>query len=197
MASQKIKIMIKKIAQIGFFLAITAFMFSFTLAPEASTTEDPVKWYTWEEAVEAQKTAPKKMMVDVYTTWCGPCKMMSNSTFKDPKVAAYLNEHFYPVKLNAEMKEDIVYDGNTFTFRADAGRRGLHTLAYALLDGQMRYPSIVFMDENMQRITISPGFKKANDFMTELEYCADGHYANTKFDDFVAKKKSGAGVPKP
>ena len=87
------------------------------------------------------------------------------------------------------MKEDIVFDDNTFKYLPDAGRRGLHTLAYVLLDGQMRYPSIVFMDEKMQRITISPGFKKANDFMLELEYCAGGHYATTKFDDFAAGRK--------
>ena len=48
--------MIKKIAQIGFLMAIVAVLYSFTTAPE--NTEDPVKWYTWEEAVEAQKANP-------------------------------------------------------------------------------------------------------------------------------------------
>lgn len=175
----------KKILQFGFFLALATVLYSFTLAPNP-TTEDPVKWYTWEEAIEANKTNPKKIMVDVYTTWCGPCKMMTQRTFQDPKVAAYLNEHFYPVKFDAESKEDVQYDGKTFTHLPEAGRRGIHTLAYALVDGNLRYPSIVFMDENVQRITISPGYKDAKDFMMELEYCAEEHYVDKKFSEFKA-----------
>ena len=35
-----------------------------------------IKWMTMNEALEAQKKDPKPIFMDVYTNWCGPCKMM-------------------------------------------------------------------------------------------------------------------------
>ena len=61
-----------------------------------------VKWMTWEEAAAANDKQPKKIFVDVYTNWCGWCKKMDASTFKETDVVKILNEKFYPVKLNAE-----------------------------------------------------------------------------------------------
>ena len=55
------------------------------------------------------------MFIDVYTDWCGWCKRMDASTFKDPTVAAYLNANFYPVKLNAETRDTITFNGKTYT----------------------------------------------------------------------------------
>ena len=67
-----------------------------------------VNWMSWEDAIaalEADKKAGrkgKKIFVDIYTDWCGWCKKMDKETFQVPKIAAYLNQHFYPVKFNAE-----------------------------------------------------------------------------------------------
>src|SRR5436190_11818616 len=76
----------------------------------------PVKWLTFEQAIELNKKDKKQIFIDVYTTWCGPCKMMDKYTFADSAVAIILNTHFYPVKLNAEQREDIKFDNNTFKF---------------------------------------------------------------------------------
>ena len=35
-----------------------------------------IQWMTLAEALEAQKTVPKKIFMDVYTKWCGPCKLL-------------------------------------------------------------------------------------------------------------------------
>ena len=131
----------------------------------------------------------KKFMVDVYTDWCGWCKRMDAATFEQPEVAKYLNENFYPVKLDAEMKEDIVFAGNTFSYIANAGRRGVHTLAYSLLEGQMSYPSIVFLTEDVERIMISKGYKGPEDFIVELEYTAGDHYKTKQLDAFKTQRK--------
>ena len=53
--------------------------------------------------------------MDVYTDWCGPCKLMDKNTFQNPYVAAYVTEHYYAVKFNAEGNETINYYDNTFT----------------------------------------------------------------------------------
>ena len=54
-----------------------------------------VNWVSFEEAVELQKTNPKNIMMDVYTEWCGPCKMMDKNTFENPLIAKFLNDNFY------------------------------------------------------------------------------------------------------
>lgn len=165
---------------------------SWHIAPttgNADSTTETLKWYTWEEAVEANKLKQKKIFVDVYTNWCGWCKKMDSSTFKDPKVVKYLNDNFYPVKLNAEMKEEVVFQNHTFKYMANQGRRGVHTLAYSLLDGRMSYPSYVFLNENFQRILIAPGYQPAKDFMYVLTYTNEGHYNNTSWQDYLANQK--------
>ena len=54
-----------------------------------------IEWITFEQAVKAQEENPKKILMDVYTDWCGPCKLMDKKTFQNPYVAAYVREHYY------------------------------------------------------------------------------------------------------
>jgi thioredoxin-related protein len=144
---------------------------------------EPLKWFTWEEAVELNKTKPKKFMVDVYTDWCGWCKKMDKSTFQDEDVVAYLRKNFYPIKLDAEQKADIKFNSETFKF-VENGGRGVHTLAYSLLDGQLGYPTVVYLNEKYERIMISPGFKEKKDMLTELRFTAEEHYLNKTWEAF-------------
>ncbi|MEM9921079.1 MAG: DUF255 domain-containing protein [Bacteroidota bacterium] len=172
----------------GLFLTLivactTAFTYTQKVVEPAAA--ETVKWYTWEEAIEANKKNPKKMMIDIYTSWCGLCKVMDRKTFSDPEVAKKLNEEFYAIKLNAEQKDEIIFNEHTFQY-VKQGRKGVHMLAYSLLDGQLSYPSIVFMDETVKRIMISKGFKNAPDFMKELQYTSGGHYNELTFDQFKA-----------
>ncbi len=148
-----------------------------------------IEWLSWEEAVERNKTEPRKMLVDVYTDWCGWCKKMDKTTFKDPLVAAYVSKHFYAVKFNAEQKTKLTFQGHDFAFDSSLGRRGAHSLAVALLDGQMSYPSIVYLNETHQRITISPGFKTADSYIKEAQFIGGGHYANQTYQEYLASKK--------
>lgn len=167
------------------FLIATAFT---NPVPAPVEGEKKVKWYSWEEAMELQRKEPRKIMVDIYTDWCHWCKVMDKKTFEDKKIADYLNTHFYPVKLDAEQKEDIIWNDKKFEYRK--GRRGVHTLAYSLLDGKMSYPSIVFLNEKMERVMISAGFKKVPDFEKELTYVADEHYSNNiSLQEYKSKAK--------
>ncbi|MGC1242755.1 MAG: DUF255 domain-containing protein [Chryseosolibacter sp.] len=131
---------------------ITACVLSLTLitlgsmkAPEPRVADTTVQWMTFEQAVEKSKIEKRKIFIDVYTDWCGWCKVMDKKTFNDPEVAKLLNEKFYPVKFNAEQREDVVFEGTTFKF-IDQGGRGTHQLAAALLNNKLSYPTVVFLD---------------------------------------------------
>jgi thioredoxin-related protein len=145
--------------------------------PDASYLEPDqvIQWMTWEEAVQASSNVKKKIIIDVYTQWCGWCKVMDSQTFADPGIAAYVNQHFYAVKLDAEQKEPITWNGQEFKW-IPTGKNGVHTLAYALCDGKMSFPSLVYLNEDYNRIRVSKGFKDANALLSELQFAAEEQY---------------------
>lgn len=56
----------------------------------------------WQQALDLAKKEKKNIFVDCFTTWCGPCKYMSNVVFTNPKTGAYFNEHFINLKLQLD-----------------------------------------------------------------------------------------------
>ncbi len=143
----------------------------------------PVKWLTFEQAVEANKKEKKLIFIDVYTTWCGPCKMMDKYTFADSAVALILNKNFHPVKLNAEQHEDISFMGTTFKF-VPSGASGYHQLAAGLLGNKLQYPTFVFMTEDHKIIQTIPGFQQPPEFHKIIQFIGEGHYRKMKWDEW-------------
>lgn len=160
------------------------------MAPTSEVGENgPVQWITFEEAIQKSKAERRPVFIDVYTDWCGWCKVMDKNTFNDPQVSKLLNEKFYAVKFNAEQREDVVFDGHTFKFVA-SGRSGYHELAAALLNNQLSYPTVVFLDEEFKMIQPLAGYRKAPDFHMIAQFIGEGHYKTVKWDEWQKKYKS-------
>lgn len=149
---------------------------------------EKIRWYSWEEATKLSESHPKKLLIDIYTDWCGWCKKMDKETFTNAEIIRLVNKDFYAIKLDAEQKEDIVYKEFTFKFNSANGKKGTHELAVSLLDGKMGYPSLVYLDENHNRITISPGYKVVGGLKQELTYISEGHYTTMTFEEFKDKE---------
>jgi len=146
-----------------------------------------INWLTWEEAQAKMAEEPKSMFGDMDTSWVGWCKKMDSSTFQDAKVIEYLNDNFYAVKFNAEQKEAITYQGFEFKF-VNSGRRGYHQLAHSMLNGRMGYPAFVYFNQEMERIMISPGYKKVDQILPELEFAVSGKYREMDLEEFKKSK---------
>lgn len=67
------------------------FAFFFLISLGVSQAQE-IKWMTMNEALAAQKKKPKKILMDAYTTWCGPCKLMDQKTFTNKDVVNYVNK---------------------------------------------------------------------------------------------------------
>ena len=172
----KVRKMKKVVFGTGLLLALAGIFAFAQPASQANTApaENKINWLTWEEAMTAMENEPKKVFIDVYTDWCGWCKRMDASTFTDSDVIEYMNENYYAVKFDAEGKGDKEFRGRTLTYRANAGRRGVHELAIVLLNGRLGYPSFVYLDEAQNSLKVSPGYKTPDVLLAEMKAVASG-----------------------
>jgi thioredoxin-related protein len=158
---------------------------------------------TFEEAVALQKKNPKKIMMDVYTTWCGPCKMLDRNTFQHKDVVAYVNENYYAVKFNAEGNSEVIYKENTFTNPsydpAKANRRNSpHEFSRFL---KIRaFPTIAFFDEELKLIAPITGYQRPEQLELYLKLFKDDAYkemtSQEKFNEYYKGFKPTFGSTK-
>lgn len=171
------------------FVLLTFSAFRTTLPTDSprSTTTAPkrIKWLTIQEAYALTQKTPKKFVVDVYTDWCGWCKVMDRETFSKPAIVDYVNENYYAVKLNAEQTEDIKLGKQTFKY-VSGGSRGVHELAAALMKNQMSYPTTVFLDEKFQLIQPIPGYLEPRMFHQIITYFGQDYHQKEPFDQYKA-----------
>lgn len=129
---------------------------------------DSLEWMTIDKLDKLDMEGKKGVLVDVYTDWCGYCKIMDKHTFTDPEVITYLAKNYHLIKFNAERKEPIQFEGKTYEWKA-GGRKGYNTLARDMLEGQMSYPSIVYYNEEKIKIIAVPGYKKPDQLLSDIE----------------------------
>lgn len=172
----------KRIIKILFLLAGLGIFSPLCLHSQALTNEK-LDWISFEKAAELVKTKPKLVFIDVYTDWCGWCKVLDKSTFSDTVISGLLNKYFYTVKLNAERKDTVVFNGYTFV-NPNNGPRSAHQLATSLLNNQMSYPTMVFLDAKMQMITLVQSYLKPADLEPILNYIGEEKYLTMTYDSF-------------
>jgi len=157
---------------------------AFALLPASLMAQSSgVKWMSIEEAEKLSRKDPKKIMVDVYTDWCGWCKKMDAETFSHPVIAEIINKNYYAVKLNAEGKDEITFNGTTYKF-VPQGSRGYHELAAGLLSGKMSYPSIAYLNEKLQLLGAVPGYMTPNSIEPLLNYIAEDKFTSQSLEDY-------------
>ena len=120
-----------------------------TMPWTAMAQQTSINWMSLEEAVAAQQDEPRKIMMDVYTQWCGPCKMMMRNTFTNADVISYINANYYAVKFDAESPGPVTN----------------------------AYPTLVYFDENATVITPIAGYKTPQQLELYLRFFAE-EYSN-------------------
>lgn len=130
-----------------------------------------LKSNTFEEAEELSRLNPKPIVVFTHTNWCNYCKIMENATFKDTKIVAVLNKHFYFIAFDAETKRDIFFNAQTFRFQPTGTNTGIHELATALatIDSQVVYPTVTILESGNTIVLQQPSFLSAKDLLLILD----------------------------
>ena len=139
-----------------------------------------INWISFPEALEAQKKEPKKIFMDVYANWCGPCKLLEKRTFSNEDLIAYVNENFYAVKFNGEGIEEIYFFDRVFNNpKYDPQRKGKNSShEFTQFLGISAYPTMVFIDENGAPIMPVVGYYKPQQLEPYLKMIGQGDYTS-------------------
>lgn len=102
----------------------------------------------WAEAQELAKKEQKIIFLDIYATWCGPCKKMKKNTFSNAKVGTVFNDRFINVSLNGEEPEGATLVNN-YQVRA--------------------YPTMLFLNPDGKIIGTAQGYHNPEQLMEMVE----------------------------
>jgi len=159
----------------------------FSCAESPVMTTEKVQWLTVEEAAASLKKEKRPVLVDLYTDWCGWCKVMDKKTYSNKNVTDYVKEKFYAVKFNAEGRKDITWNGKTYTFNPN---NKTHDFAMFLTNGQLQgYPTTVIIPVDGEPQAI-PGYLSPGDFEMIAKYFGEGKYGKESFEEYQKSFKS-------
>ncbi len=136
-------------------------------------------WQSMEKGMAKAKQSHKKVMVDVYTTWCKWCKKLDEDVYSNDKVADYLSHHYVVVKLNAESPNELTFQVKKTTERDLAGAFGVSG-----------YPTILFFDSEGKPINSLGGYVSADKFLPIIKFIGEDYYKTMSWDDFQKKQGS-------
>ena len=169
-----------------FFVLFNSFVFS-----------QEINWMSLNDVAEAQKTNPKNVLIDVYTNWCGPCKLMDKNTFSNPDIIRIINKNYYAVKFNAEGNETVKFMNKVFTnpnFDSTKTQRRNSSHQFTQFLGVNAYPSTLFFDSEMNYLTPVRGYLNPKQIEIYLLLFKDNTYKDVKsqddFDNFIKNFKS-------
>ena len=136
------------------------------------------------DALKQAKDNNKRVIVDVYTDWCGWCHKMDGEAYSNSEVKKIIADNFVFIKLNAEGNESITYNGKTYT-AADLAAYfqaiGFPTTVFLEPDGKViEFPYDGYKMNNL------PGYFKTDDFKKILEYMRDAKYKDTDLSKIIS-----------
>jgi thioredoxin-related protein len=145
-----------------------------------------ISWMSVEEAAGKLQQEQRPVLIDLYTTWCGWCRQMDKRTYSNKKVAEYLEDKFYPVRVDAETHAAITWGGRTYQFNPQYRS---NEFAMYLTHGRLEFPTTIIIAPGEEPQAI-PGFLEPRELELLVKYFGEGAYKTTSFNDYQKRFKA-------
>src|ERR1700744_1950302 len=139
---------------------------------------EPISWMSVEQASGKLQEEKRPVLIDLYTTWCGWCKQMDKKTYSNKKVAEYLQQKFYTVKVDAETHSQITWQGKTYQFNPQYRS---NEFALYLTHGRLEFPTTIIIPPGGEPQAI-PGYMEPSELELLVKYFGEGKYNTVSFD---------------
>lgn len=126
----------------------------------SAPSAEGMQWQQWSNAYPNALNDKKIIIVDLYTDWCGWCKVMDRETYGKKSVQNAINNGFVAVKLNPET-QGVKYQ---FEGKEYSGQE----LVQVLVNGRVQgYPTTLFVLPN-RKVLSQAGYLKDTEFIQLL-----------------------------
>ncbi len=90
-------------------LGIVLINFAVGCNTQAAEKGDGIQFYkgNWKEVAQKAADENKLIFIDIYATWCGPCKLLKRKTFPNEEVGTYFNSKFVNATFDGEAGDGI------------------------------------------------------------------------------------------
>ena len=143
--------------------------------PKAEVKSAEIKWVKYDEGIKTAKETGKHMLVNFTTSWCGYCKLMNKTTFKESEIVDIINSNFIAVKVDGDSKKELNVDGYKIT------ERNLTISEF----GVSSYPTYWFLKPDGAKLGNLKGYQNADPFSEILFYVKEKLYDQMTFEEFM------------
>jgi thioredoxin-related protein len=151
-------------------MIISSFLLGTNAKAQNATGAEPT---TLEQALKLAPETGKKILVDVYATWCPYCKRMHSEVYPSDEVRQAISDHFLLVKIDVEGTEEVNYFGEVMT-EAEFARA---------LENQ-NVPTTYFLNDEGAILGVQPGYLEPDVFSSLLQFVGSDAYLNQTFSEF-------------
>ena len=148
-----------------------------------------VNWHSFEEVMELQKKAPRKIFIHIDAGWRVGSYVMKRTTYRNKKIADYINKNYYPIYFNALTKEEISAFGQVFINEQKS--HPFHDLAVSMLQKKMIFPATLVLNEQYQLINRMQEYLSPELLEPILYYFGENANKTKKWEDYKKSFKSG------
>jgi len=166
---------------------VSAWLFAFSCAEKPVPAKGKLNWMSLAEARAGMQTEKRPILIDLYTDWCSWCRVMEKSTYSNDKVIAYIEQKFYPVRLDAETRETLVWENRSYAYDKSNHTNGI---ALYLTGGQLVYPTTVIIPPGGSGPQAIPGYLKPAELEPIVKYFGEGRYNKESFDSWQKNFKT-------